>query len=158
MSSISQALDKIAQKEITETESSQIFYKTCDGFYRTHSFYRNSLRITSGMNFKRDHLNTLVDGFFLSDSVCIFGLLDEGLIIVPGATGVKLFYYLKATNEQDARKFVHRLHDMRNNQEKLFSSHHSKELEVALIKCRLIKKRYRLRGIWVPLGGFCEQF
>lgn len=141
-----------------EQEYSIVTYKTSISDRSPWNFSGSLIRERSGTTFNNTHLNKLKGASFIADEVGIFGLIDDRLVLIFQESAAKDFCFIETDTEGQAHSFIFGLKLNRHVGWPIFNKNYTDNLSGVLHNCRKLQKTHRLRGIWVPLGGFCAEF
>lgn len=141
-----------------EQECSFVTYKTSISDRSPWHFSPSLIRERSGTLFNNIYLNKLKGVSFIADEVGIFGIIDDRLALIFQDSAPDDFCFIETNTERDAYSFIFGLKSNRHIGWPLDNKAFSDDLIGVLHNCRKLQKTHRLRGIWVPLGGFCAEF
>lgn len=158
MMGLIRTMRNVAKRYELEQEYSTVTYKTSISDRTPWNFSGSLLRERTGTTFNNTHLNKLKGASFIADEVGIFGIIEDRLALIFQESSAKDFCFIETNTERDAHSFIFGLKLNRHVGWPVYNKNFSDNLAGVLENCRKLQKTYRLRGIWVPLGGFCEQF
>lgn len=158
MSKLAQTVDYMMGRYELEQEFSTVTYKTSISDSTPWHFCPSLIRERTGTLFTNYHLNLLKGASFIADEVGIFGIIDDRLVLIFQESAAKDFCFIETDTERQAHSFIFALKLDRHIGWQLDNKPLTDHLIGVLRNCRKLKKTHRLRGIWVPLGGFCFEF
>lgn len=141
-----------------EQEYSTVTYKTSISDRTPWHFSPSLIRERSGTLFNNIYLNKLKGASFIADEVGIFAIIDDRLALIFQESSAKDFCFIETNTEREAHSFIFGLKLTRHIGCPIDSKNYTDNLSGVLHNCRKLQKTHRLRGIWVPLGGFCAEF
>ena len=158
MKQLAETMDSIRKNHRLEREFSLVTYKSSISDHAKWSFDERLIRERTGTVFGCKHLNQLKGVSFIADAVGVFAIIDNRLALVFETNALENFCFIETDIEERARSFIFGMKLNRHIIPNIEDLNYTSQLAGILFNCRQLQKTKRLRGIWVPLGGFCAEF